>query len=189
MVAVGRYPTARVVPWDIGWLLDYRALADRLVRSLGDGWLVEHVGSTSVPLLPAKPVIDVALRMPAGVELHQVAEIFSSLGWDGPVVVGDHAALFLLGRGIRVAIGHLYTPEQWPTAHIRLFAQWMREHPRDREAYAALKTGLVSTGVWGPGYTDAKTAFVLAVVNRAREATGLEAVRDLDERRDEGLAD
>lgn len=168
------------MPWDNRWLLDYRALADRLIRGLGDGWLVEHVGSTSVPLLPAKPVIDVALRMPAGVELHEVAGIFNPLGWDGPAVVGDHAALFLLDRGIRVAIGHLYTPEQWPTAHIRLFARWLREHPRDREAYAALKTGLVSTGVWGPDYTAAKTEFVLGVVNRARIVSELEPVLDLD---------
>lgn len=167
------YPSAKVVPYDPGWMAQYRAVADGLRGGLGDGWLIEHVGSTSVPLLPAKPVIDLALRIPIGVELPVVEANFASLGWTGPEEVGDHHAVFLLnGDGIRQAIGHLFPVEQWPTAHVRMFAQWLRGHPEDRDAYAALKTGLVGAGVWGPDYTEAKTDFVRDVVNRAQAAWG-----------------
>ncbi|GGU38078.1 GrpB family protein [Nocardioides albus] len=74
------------------------------------------------------------------------------------------------------AILHLFTTDQWPTAHLRLFANWLRSHDADRDAYASLKSGLVGSGVWGSEYTVAKRAFVNDVVNRARAARGLGAV-------------
>lgn len=150
------------------------------MRDLGGDWLVEHVGSTSVPLLPAKPVIDLGLRMPACVGPRDVQATFSALGWTDLEAIGDHYAVFLLDDGVRQGIGHLFTAEQWPTAHVRLFAKWLRAHPKDREAYSALKTGLVSAGAWGQDYTNAKTEFVRGVVNRARLAAGLEALANLD---------
>jgi GrpB-like predicted nucleotidyltransferase (UPF0157 family) len=180
IVAGSSYPSARVVPFDLRWADRYRTLAAHLTRGLGGDWLVEHVGSTSVPLLPAKPVIDVAMGMPAGLGRHAAEAALASLGWTDPEAVGDHLAVFVLDNGVRRAIGHIFFADQWPTAHVRLFAQWLRAHPADRDRYAALKTGLVSAGVWGRDYTNAKSAFVLEVVNRARLASGLEGLASLD---------
>lgn len=89
------------------------------------------------------------------------------------MVVGDHWGTFLLIDEVRAAIGHIFTSEQWPEAHVRLFAEWLRTHPADRDGYADLKRALVEGGAWGSDYTTAKGAFVLEVVNRARAARGL----------------
>ncbi|MGH3489571.1 MAG: GrpB family protein [Actinopolymorphaceae bacterium] len=51
---------------------------------MGPEWIIEHVGSTSVPGLLAKPVIDVALQLPAGHELARWEPIFQGLGWTSP---------------------------------------------------------------------------------------------------------
>ncbi len=72
--------------------------------------------------------------------------------------------------------GHVFTAEQWPTAHPRLFAYGLRRHPAERDAYAEVKRRLVANGIWGRDYTAAKHKFVQQTLNRARAERGLEAV-------------
>jgi GrpB-like predicted nucleotidyltransferase (UPF0157 family) len=136
------------------------------------------VGSTSVPGLVAKPVIDIAIRIPPGVSLDDVSGLLAPAGWSPAVAVGDHWASVVHDDddGVRLAIGHLFEADRWPEAHVRLFAQWLRHDPADRERYAGLKTSLVAAGVWGEAYTAAKADFVRAVVDRARAAHGLPPV-------------
>lgn len=165
------------MPYDPRWTERYTSLASDLNRGLGTGWTVEHVGSTSVPGLPAKPVIDLAIGVPDGNHLRHRAEVFHGLGWTGPVTTGDHQAFFLLDHGLRKAIAHTFTAEQWPDAHPRLFADWLRGHPADRDEYARLKNALVRNDTWGKDYTEAKRDFVEEVVNRARAARSLAAIK------------
>jgi len=168
----GRYPPERVVGHDPAWAGRYAELEAGLVEGLGATWQVEHVGSTSVPGLCAKPVIDLALRVPE-VEPTGCWEAFTALGWTRPEPLGDHAAAFVLGPdGVRRAVAHLYSAEAWPDAPLRLFAAWLRGHPTDAAAYARLKQDLVGNGIWGSDYTRAKAAFVDDVVHRARRQAG-----------------
>jgi GrpB-like predicted nucleotidyltransferase (UPF0157 family) len=167
------YPAERLAPPDVAWQSRYAEISAGLRQDLGPGWTMEHVGSTSVPGLVAKPVIDLALRLPQGCLLADTSAWFARAGWTAPVVVGDHWATFLLIDEVRSAIGHIFRPEQWSEAHVRLFAEWLRTHPADRDSYADLKRALVERGTWGSDYTTAKGAFVLEVVNRARAARGL----------------
>lgn len=173
MTGGARYPRERLVPPSAAGPGAFVKHARRLRRALGDDWLVEHVGSTSVPGLVAKPVIDLALRVPAAGDLADAGVRLSRAGWSEPEAVGDHWATYLLVAGVRTAIGHLFTAEQWETAHVRLFADWLRSHPQDRERYADLKRALVADGTWGHDYTAAKEGFVRKVVDRARTARGL----------------
>lgn len=172
-----RYPSEQLVPYSGRWPDQYADLADDLGRALGPAWEIEHVGSTSVPGLAAKPVIDMAVRIPDGVNLYACAELFTGVQWTAPRELGDHAASFFLVDGVRRAIAHAFTAEQWTEAHVRLFSEWLRSHPIDRDRYGALKSGLVRNGSWQGGrYTTAKAAFVLEIVNRARGARGLQPV-------------
>ena len=78
---------------------------------LGRDWLTEHVGSTSVPGLLAKPVIDIAVRVPAGTSRVEATGLFDRTGWTTPAALGDHLATFLLTDGVRTGIGHILTHE------------------------------------------------------------------------------
>lgn len=156
------------------WSDEYAVLSARLTERLGSEFCIEHVGSTSVPGLVAKPVIDLAVRVPSGRTVTSTGSELRELGWTDPIPIGAHHATFLQdGRGLRRAIAHLFTAEQWEEAHVRLFAGWLRRHPVDRDRYARLKQGLVESGVWGSDYTIAKRAFVQEIVNQARSEVGL----------------
>lgn len=95
-----RYPAEKVVQYDPGWPEQYRALSHSLRCGLPGGWAIEHVGSTSVPGLPAKPVIDLALRAPEDSAVRDWNSIFPSLGWTAPYPVGAHVAVLLLQDGV-----------------------------------------------------------------------------------------
>jgi GrpB-like predicted nucleotidyltransferase (UPF0157 family) len=100
---------------------------------------VEHVGSTAVPDLPAKPILDIdllvadpddeAAYLPALVAagfVHVVREPW----WHG------HRML----RGSDPAVNlHVFAAGSPEPARHRLFRDWLREHPADRDRYAAAK--------------------------------------------------
>ena len=178
-VTVGRdetaYPVEGLVAPDPTWPDHYALLAAGLRAELGPDWTTEHIGSTSVPGLLAKPVIDLAVRLPERRDVATHADAFNRAGWSGPVDLGSHRCFLLLDGTVR-AIAHVFTSDDWPLAHQRLFAEWLREHPADRDSYAALKQRLFASGNWGRSYTSAKTEFVQAVVDRARAARGLDPI-------------
>lgn len=172
-----KYPEQRLVPYDDGWPTRYREHELHLRGCLGRRWQFEHVGSTSVPGLLGKPVIDIAVRMPADGYLTGVTSRLVQGGWSEPVQVGDHWTTVFPAEDVRSAIGHVFAAGQWSEAHLRLFADWLRRHSADRDRYAALKEDLLERGVWSADYTRSKTMFVLEIVNQARAERGLPAVR------------
>ena len=168
-----KYPEQRLVPFDHGWSAAYRHHEAHLRRQLGASWQLEHVGSTSVPGLLAKPVIDIAIGVPAGTDPAEAGLRLRRAGWSDLAEVGDHWTTAFPRTGVRTVIGHVFTSAQWPHAHVRLFADWLRRHDSDRDRYAALKADLVARDVWSSDYTRAKGPFVLGIVNRARAELGL----------------
>ncbi len=170
---VERYPEERLVPHDPSWAAKFLEVARSLRKVLGPEWVIEHAGSTSVPGLSAKPVIDLVLRLPEGRSVSDAMQPLLPMDWTAAVEVGDHWAIFHPAVGRRDAIGHLFTAAQWPEAHMRLFASWLRSHPVDVQRYEDLKRDLVAAGVWGPDYTRRKADFVREIVNSARQEMGL----------------
>ena len=92
------------------------------------------VSVTSVPSLAAKPVIDIAARVPAGSHAADRQRSLSASGWTVPAIIGSHDCSFRLEGNARTAIVRFFPEAMWPTAHQRLFAAWLRAHPADREA-------------------------------------------------------
>lgn len=172
-----RYPEQKLVPYDSDWPSRYCRIEADLRPLLGPGWEFEHAGSTSIPGLAAKPVIDVAMSMPQGVGSSEIRERFRAAGWSDPTPVGDHLFTAVPAQGVRIAIGHIFTAAQWPEAHVRLFAAWLRAHDLDRDRCSSLKEDLVAQGVWSSAYTESKGSFVLEIVNQARAELGLVATR------------
>lgn len=142
--------------YDPEWASRFLEVAQSLRRVLDRDWVIEHAGSTSVPGLSAKPVIDLVLRLPEGQDLNEATRPLLLADWSAPVGVGDHWAIFHPVAGRRAAIGHVFTAVQWPEAHVRLFARWLRSHPADRQQYEDLKQGLVQGGSGGPTTPNAR---------------------------------
>lgn len=171
------YPSVGLVEHDPSWASQFAAARDSLVAVLGPDWTVEHIGSTAVPGLLAKPVIDLAVRVPSGATLTSYDGALAAAGWvEVRSSVTTHDVRMRLDGTIRTHIAHFFGADDWETAHQRLFVAWLLAHDDDRDRYAALKASLRAAGTWGRAYTDAKGHFVQEVVDRARAERGLPPV-------------
>ena len=159
------YGEVRLVPSDPGWPSAFERLAAQLQATLGDTVVaVEHVGSTAVPGLIAKPILDIALGVAPGVDPVQVIGALQPLGYQFRGDKGDEGGMLLVKEdrpAHRVAHLHLvgYGDQQW--------RRWvavrdrLRVDPAARAAYAQLKRRLAAQY---PGdrsaYTAGKEAFI-----------------------------
>jgi GrpB-like predicted nucleotidyltransferase (UPF0157 family)/GNAT superfamily N-acetyltransferase len=133
-----------VVPASPHWAGDFDALAGRLRDALGSRALaLEHLGSTSVPGLWAKPVIDVVLTVEdPDLEDHYVPLLEAAgfvfrlreRSWYGHRLLVSGP-----GSGLPAANIHVFAPGCPETARMLAFRQWLRTHPADLDAYARIK--------------------------------------------------
>ena len=158
---------------------DWPELFDQIARPVHEavadlGAQVEHIGSTSVPGLAAKPVIDIDVAVPSANDVPTAIERLRSLGY---VYQGD--------KGIRGREAFLWPPGAKPhhlyvvvagsrphADHVR-FRDYLREHPDVAQEYAELKKGLAERyGEDRLGYTDAKDEFVAEVLRSPMKRPG-----------------
>lgn len=136
---------------------------------------VEHVGSTSVPGLPAKPVIDVLLLVPDSADEPAYLPALLAVGYHLRVREPDWLEHRVVAR--RLANGdshdvnvHVFSPgvADREVARMRMFRDWLCTHREDRDRYAATKRELASRR-WRcvQDYADAKSEVVEAILVRA----------------------
>lgn len=153
-------------------------LAAVITEALGDSALaVEHVGSTSVPGLLAKPVIDIDLTV---ADSRDEQAYVLALERRGFVLVirepwwYEHRCLRREEPGCNL---HVFSPECAETERHRIFRDWLRCHPEDRSLYAAAKTAAAAETRASGGHTmdyNARKEFVVReIYDRAFRALGL----------------
>ena len=126
------------------WSEDFAALAGRIGSALGPkAMAVEHLGSTSVPGLPAKPVVDVVLTVadPAA-ESDYVPDLEAAgfaLRLREPRWYAHRLLVAVEGSGLPPVNLHVFAPGCPETSRMRSYRDWLRRHPDDREAYARIK--------------------------------------------------
>jgi GrpB-like predicted nucleotidyltransferase (UPF0157 family) len=164
-----------IVPYDPAWPSLFDAEAARLRRALPSGLAVaiEHFGSTAVPGLAAKPVIDilVAVRSIEDARRRAVAPL-AALGYafwaDNPKRDRLFFVRGLLPAPRRTHHVHLTEPtgEMWPRL---LFRDYLRRHAEAREAYLLLKQDLARRFPSDrEAYTEGKQGFVDDIMARIR---------------------
>ena len=165
--------TIEIRDYDPAWpVLAAQALHEALA-ALGDTVTVaEHGGSTAVPGLPAKPIIDLMAATPA---LESVVERAGALSDLGYVYVDAGMPRRLLYRRPGYHL-HIVTTNTWETRNQRILRDHLRQNAQDREAYAALKRRLATTSPDADAYTEGKTALIQQIMDRARAERGLPPV-------------
>jgi GrpB-like predicted nucleotidyltransferase (UPF0157 family)/chloramphenicol 3-O-phosphotransferase len=161
-----------VTDYDEAWPGLFDALARPLREAVADlGAEVEHVGSTAVPGLAAKPVIDIDVVVPAPRDVPAAAERLRALGYlsQGDKGVAGREA-FLWPPGAPPHHVYVVVAGSRPHADHRAFRDHLRAHPETAREYAALKRALAAAhGADRLGYTGAKDEFVASVLAAARE--------------------
>ena len=165
-----------VVEYDEAWpVCAAAARADLIPLGVFDA--VEHIGSTSVPGLAAKPVIDL---MAAAASLDRVAtaqDALAGLGYSR-FDTGMPGRLFYYRDedGARAYQLHVVPAGTWDTRNERLLRDHLRQHPEDARRYGELKQRLAAEHTDGAQYTKAKTELIQELTDRARADRGLPAV-------------
>ncbi|WP_435846170.1 GrpB family protein [Streptomyces diacarni] len=168
----------RVADYDPSWPRQAAAAINAL-RAAAPGLFLEleHIGSTAVPGLAAKPVIDLmaAVHDLAHAAPAQVA--LADLGFRPHDNGMTDRLLYVRAREkVRSHILHVVTLESWPTRNQRILRDHLRAHPEDAARYANLKRALVDAGTPPAVYARAKTALVQELTDRARAQLGLPPV-------------
>jgi len=160
--------TVQLAEWTPRWAELFAAEAARLRAALGDLALdVEHYGSTSVPGLVAKPLLDILVGGAEATDPAPYIAALSPLGYDYSAHAGVPEHL-VFGRGTaRTHLVHVvrYGGETWRKA--LAFRDALRTDPGLRDDYAALKRQLAERhGFERSRYTAAKSAFIERALTR-----------------------
>jgi GrpB-like predicted nucleotidyltransferase (UPF0157 family) len=169
------YGTVRVVESDPGWPQDAALLGRRITLALGPiPDRIEHVGSTAVDGLAAKPIIDLAVRLPPGQDHDAVIKAFEADGWEFRGDAGSEGGLvFVLSPKPLHRVAHVHVVDHGDPQWTRYLAvrDRLRADERARTAYALLKKNLARRFPTDRGaYTTGKTAFISRLLDDEREA-------------------
>jgi len=156
--------------YDPSWPHVYDREATRIRATLGAAALqVEHAGSTSVPGLPAKPIIDIVLTVRDTTDEASYVPAMEAAGYVLRLREPDWFEHRLFkGPDTNINL-HVFTHGCAEVDQMLLFRDWLRSHDDDRDLYAATKRTL-ATENWKyvQQYADAKTAVVHEILARAR---------------------
>ena len=159
----------RIVPYDTTWPREFEAEAARIERAC-DGLPIrlEHIGSTSIPGLAAKPVIDILAGRPGNVPGERYVAAFKQIGYEHKGAYGIPGRNYFRKGTPRTHHVHLFSvsSEMWRD-HL-LFRDYLRAHPEIAREYETIKRELVTMYLHDKEqYTDAKGPFVRSIVRRA----------------------
>jgi GrpB-like predicted nucleotidyltransferase (UPF0157 family) len=158
------------------WAEAFALLATPLRRALPPAVGVEHVGSTAVPGLLARPIVDVAVGLDAGTSVDEVTRVLVGLGYEHRGDLGDEGGVLLvLGDGPEHRRVHLHVvglaDEQW--ACYLALRDRLRRDAAARAAYAALKRELVARHADDPAaYTAGKAELIARLLAEERGRRG-----------------
>ncbi|TGD30067.1 GrpB family protein [Brevibacterium sp. S22] len=174
----------QIVEHDPAWADHFAEAARRIRRVLApNGTFVgmAHVGSTSVPGLPAKPIIDIALVVADPTAEDDYVHALGEAGFDLTIrepAWYEHRMFKRLDPkpGQLNCNLHVFGPRCAEVARMRLFRDWLREHEDDRELYQSVKRASAeetnAAGETVMDYNARKEAVVREIYHRIFDARG-----------------
>jgi GrpB-like predicted nucleotidyltransferase (UPF0157 family) len=156
--------------YDFEWPALYEREADRISRALGQRALqIEHVGSTAVPSLAAKPIIDVVLVAANSADEAAYVPPLEAAGYVLRIREPDWFEHRLLKGPDADANVHVFSHGCPEVERMLLFRDWLRRNPSDRELYERTKRELArKEWKYVQDYADAKSEVVEEIIARAR---------------------
>lgn len=159
-----------IVKWNPEWIELFGSLAAELRGALGDTAIrIDHIGSTAVPGLAAKPIVDIQVSVADLQALRDFAEPLARLGYrfreDNPERTKRY---FREPPGARRTHVHVRERGSWHEQWALLFRDYMRAHPSEHSAYVALKQRLAAADSADmEAYTAGKADLFWEIIRRA----------------------
>lgn len=161
----------KVVPYDSAWPSLFAVEKKAIEKILKDNSLaIYHIGSTAVPGLSAKPIIDIMVAVRSLEMVDAVQENFTSIGYEYLGEFGIKGRRYLRkGGDERTHQIHIFKGDDTHNIvrHLAL-RDYLREHPQECAQYASLKADLAQKYPFSiEDYCDGKESFVKALESRA----------------------
>ena len=163
----------RLLPHQTEWAQEFRLVAEQIRAAwAGNMWDIQHVGSTAVPGIRAKPILDVAVLL-RSVRAMDVAAM-EHLGYEycGPREGRETYHLFVLRSPEGLSLRHIHCYDAADTEFSRLvgFRDYLNAHPDTAARYEALKMALAAKYPDDRvAYTAGKAAFIQSVYARLED--------------------
>lgn len=160
--------------YDPKWVEMYKEEAKKIKDLLGDKILqIEHIGSTSIPELAAKPIIDIAIVVPTAEDANDLIKPLATLGY--PFDLDLHTKnnwterhFFRKGNPTQFHLSISYADKGSFLERQILFRDYLRDHDEERVAYENLKKDLLKKDPTGKGdYLNNKRDFVMGILKKA----------------------
>lgn len=166
-----------LVPYDPSWPQQFEVAASEL-RAFGNpSWEIEHIGSTAIPGMSAKPIIDLAVRFDDHLDLTRHGATLEERGWAAGSGVRSHPVLIKGVNGRRTHIAHFFHADGWDEVSQRLFRDWLVAHPDDARKYDEVKRRAAEAAIEGLApYNAGKSEFVQEIVDNARRERELPSI-------------
>lgn len=159
-----------IVSYDQGWPRLFEEAEARLKELLGGSVVaVDHIGSTAIPNMAAKPIIDIDVTLTGLADVPPASRRLIEAGYEERGNrYNDDVWAFLL-RGATPQLRVYLCPPQNRTHERRLaFRDYLRHHPAAAEAYAILKRQLAARFAEdGDRYTAEKSWFIQEILAKA----------------------
>lgn len=159
-----------LVEYDPAWPRYFVREAERIRGALGARALrIEHTGSTSVPGLIAKPIIDILLVVADSADEPSYVPALEAAGYVLRIrEPGWHEHRLFKGPDVNVNL-HVFTEGSDEIERLLLLRDRLRNDPTDRDLYARTKRRLASQHwTYVQNYADAKSDVIEAIIARAR---------------------
>ncbi|MGV1789251.1 GrpB family protein [Rhizobium sp. A37_96] len=159
-----------LVPYDPAWPEDFERIRDKLERLLTPCvTTIEHIGSTSVPGLAAKPLIDIDIVLRGSADIPLATRILLEQGYEPRGNrYDDEVWAFMRRDGSPPERVYLCPPHNRTHERRMIFRDHLRANPADAAAYATLKLELAEIHRHdGDRYTAEKRHFIDTIVEKA----------------------
>ena len=163
-----------VIPYDPQWPASFERSAREVKAALGDNLLViHHIGSTSIPGIHAKPIIDMLAVASDLRGIDDYADRMGRIGYEGMGEFGISGRRYFRrdnSAGVRTEQVHVFAMESPHVSRHLAFRDFLRSHPKLAQEYSQLKQRLAAAYPLNiEAYMDGKDPFI-----RQAEAKALE---------------
>ena len=161
--------TVELSPYDPAWREQYAAEAAKIRAALGEAaQALEHVGSTSIPGISAKPILDIVLGVADPADEAAYVPALTARGYRLHIREPEwHEHRLLKGANPAVNL-HVFTAGDHEIERMVAFRDRCRAHPEERDLYQQTKQALAArTWRYVQHYANAKAEVVEAIIARA----------------------
>ncbi len=156
-----------IADYDAQWTVRYEQERSHIALALGDrAQIIAHIGSTAVPGLAAKPVVDMLVAVADVDDEGAYAPAVLAAGYMLRVREPGHRMFHTHARDVHL---HVWSAGGGEIERHLRFRDWLREHEEDRRLYERVKRELAQRP-WGDSneYAQAKSGVIAEIMTRAR---------------------